>query len=111
MIEPRHRDGEEERDVLALDPEPGGLVERSIRAVALSVLFFFSSRRRHTRFDCDWSSDVCSSDLMLGALPGSKWNYTTAAHLLNRAGFGGAPAEIERLQNIGLDHAVSSFVD
>src|SRR2546430_4052165 len=26
-------------------------------------LFFFSSRRRHTRFDCDWSSDVCSSDL------------------------------------------------
>src|SRR6266478_4084054 len=25
--------------------------------------FFFSSRRRHTRFDCDWSSDVCSSDL------------------------------------------------
>src|SRR6266478_7010582 len=27
------------------------------------VFFFFSSRRRHTRFDCDWSSDVCSSDL------------------------------------------------
>src|SRR2546430_7002168 len=26
-------------------------------------LFFLSSRRRHTRFDCDWSSDVCSSDL------------------------------------------------
>src|SRR5205085_9196045 len=23
------------------------------------------SRRRHTRFDCDWSSDVCSSDLLL----------------------------------------------
>src|SRR2546427_5377412 len=30
------------------------------------VFFFFSSRRRHTRFDCDWSSDVCSSDLELG---------------------------------------------
>src|SRR2546430_17581564 len=28
-----------------------------------AVFFFFSSRRRHTRFDCDWSSDVCSSDL------------------------------------------------
>src|SRR5260370_23120417 len=27
--------------------------------------FFFSSRRRHTRFKCDWSSDVCSSDLFL----------------------------------------------
>src|SRR6266567_5693759 len=30
--------------------------------------FFFSSRRRHTRFDCDWSSDVCSSDLLERAL-------------------------------------------
>src|SRR3712207_8543606 len=28
------------------------------------VLFFFSSRRRHTRYWRDWSSDVCSSDLM-----------------------------------------------
>src|SRR5947207_13908071 len=28
-------------------------------------LFFFSSRRRHTRSLCDWSSDVCSSDLDL----------------------------------------------
>src|SRR5690606_22042149 len=27
--------------------------------------FFFSSRRRHTRFSRDWSSDVCSSDLIL----------------------------------------------
>src|SRR5882762_6913887 len=36
--------------------------------------FFFSSRRRHTRFKCDWSSDVCSSDLQYppprGYLPG-----------------------------------------
>src|SRR6266478_8169571 len=34
--------------------------------------FFFSSRRRHTRFDCDWSSDVCSSDLAdkAKAIPG-----------------------------------------
>src|SRR5256886_12691521 len=36
-----------------------------IRYVVDDVLFFFSSRRRHTRFDCDWSSDVCSSDLNL----------------------------------------------
>src|SRR5690606_40544825 len=28
-----------------------------------SSFFFFSSRRRHTRFSRDWSSDVCSSDL------------------------------------------------
>src|SRR5256885_5571497 len=30
-----------------------------------NVLFFFSSRRRHTRLQGDWSSDVCSSDLTL----------------------------------------------
>src|SRR5690606_40281499 len=30
-----------------------------------NLLFFFSSRRRHTRFSRDWSSDVCSSDLAL----------------------------------------------
>src|SRR5437016_13532063 len=32
------------------------------------VLFFFSSRRRHTRLVSDWSSDVCSSDLKGRAL-------------------------------------------
>src|SRR6266568_3990421 len=32
------------------------------------VVFFFSSRRRHTRWNCDWSSDVCSSDLELPTL-------------------------------------------
>src|SRR5260370_4557227 len=31
--------------------------------VKILLFFFFSSRRRHTRFKCDWSSDVCSSDL------------------------------------------------
>src|SRR2546427_9269465 len=36
----------------------------------VSFFFFFSSRRRHTRFDCDWSSDVCSSDLDLVLIPG-----------------------------------------
>src|SRR5207302_4453578 len=34
------------------------------RFVMWSMLFFFSSRRRHTRFSRDWSSDVCSSDLL-----------------------------------------------
>src|SRR5437867_9832479 len=32
----------------------------------LSIFFFFSSRRRHTRSYGDWSSDVCSSDLSSG---------------------------------------------
>src|SRR2546427_3586570 len=39
-------------------------------------MFFFSSRRRHTRFDCDWSSDVCSSDLGLVFNVGTGGRYT-----------------------------------
>src|SRR6266478_9474626 len=35
----------------------------------ITIFFFFSSRRRHTRFDCDWSSDVCSSDLKKSTPP------------------------------------------
>src|SRR5687768_17882327 len=48
----------------------GGLESGSVAAaVALMfgfwcVVFFFSSRRRHTRCSRDWSSDVCSSDLV-----------------------------------------------
>src|SRR6267142_986617 len=34
------------------------------------VFFFFSSRRRHTMLTCDWSSDVCSSDLTCSRPPG-----------------------------------------
>src|SRR5688500_7595174 len=43
---------------LSRRPSPDLPLERSCR-----VLFFFSSRRRHTRLQGDWSSDVCSSDL------------------------------------------------
>ena len=35
-----------------------------VRGDGLRLCFFFSSRRRHTRSLCDWSSDVCSSDLL-----------------------------------------------
>src|SRR5260370_14799233 len=37
-------------------------------------VFFFSSRRRHTRFKCDWSSDVCSSDLKARGTPSEQTN-------------------------------------
>src|SRR2546430_1270798 len=48
-------------------------------------LFFFSSRRRHTRFDCDWSSDVCSSDLYVYGI------VETKEHLnFGKIGIGGA---------------------
>src|SRR5690606_39827241 len=42
---------------------------RDIPCPWLYFCFFFSSRRRHTRFSRDWSSDVCSSDLVLAVLP------------------------------------------
>src|SRR5882762_3785372 len=49
--------------------------------------FFFSSRRRHTRFKCDWSSDVCSSDLpdypKLGVWPDG---YYLAVNQFNSSG-------------------------
>src|SRR2546430_4300926 len=44
-------------------------------------LFFFSSRRRHTRFDCDWSSDVCSSDLR--AVPTHLFGFMLRARALD----------------------------
>src|SRR2546430_13045001 len=44
--------------------------------------FFFASRRRHTRFDCDWSSDVCSSDLL------DKSDLSHIIHPLIGLGFG-----------------------
>src|SRR5256886_1712331 len=48
-------------------------VSHAYIVVLMSVFFFFfSSRRRHTRFDCDWSSDVCSSDL--------QWNRVADEH-------------------------------
>src|SRR5256885_4804800 len=38
-----------------------------VAVVAMCIFFFFfSSRRRHTRLQGDWSSDVCSSDLVEG---------------------------------------------
>jgi len=48
---------------------------------------------------------------MLKPLSAEKWNFTTAAHLLNRAGFGGTPEEIGRLAEMGLEEAVSHLED
>src|SRR2546421_8646963 len=44
-------------------PEGERRVGDDVSSIVDRVLFFFSSRRRHTRSDRDWSSDVCSSDL------------------------------------------------
>src|SRR5256886_13027378 len=71
-------------------------VERLVRRLMIpvrtrrgrSVYFFFSSRRRHTRFDCDWSSDVCSSDLINGVLYEVEVEpRRLLAHVLRELGF------------------------
>src|SRR5947207_13746891 len=53
--------------------------------VAAMIDFFFSSRRRHTRSLCDWSSDVCSSDLIPILWPSIDWmsnvNRTALTHV------------------------------
>src|SRR2546426_5973043 len=50
--------------------------------VPIGLVFFFSSRRRHTRLQGDWSSDVCSSDLETGGGPGR------GSHRVLRVGHG-----------------------
>src|SRR2546430_8501910 len=81
-------------------------------AYLVVYFFFFSSRRRHTRFDCDWSSDVCSSDLVRPRIRAvtafieiDRNNYAAqiedaqkvlaaAKAALNKAGFEGAGGRI-----------------
>src|SRR5207253_3288158 len=65
---------------------------------------FFSSSRRHTRWPRDWSSDVCSSDLLADRLPdrGTSWYLSKLRAARRRIG--------ESLQNPALsDEAISSL--
>ena len=48
---------------------------------------------------------------MLKPLAENKWSFVTAAHLLNRAGFGGTPADIQKLADLGMEQAVASLLD
>src|SRR5581483_998680 len=67
---------------------------------------------RYTNVSCNRTSwPRVKLSMQLSPLSHSKWNYTTAAHLANRAGFGGTPSEIEHLVKIGPDAAVDSFID
>src|SRR5689334_25431893 len=65
------------------------------------VFFFFSSRRRHTRWNCDWSSDVCSSDLRRRARGRELVRERFPRPILPRgAGApGGRPARLERARS------------
>src|SRR5699024_11461185 len=56
-----------------------------IRTLPITRFFFFSSRRRHTRSKRDWSSDVCSSDLMTNRRNKSRLRYLAFYHCFNFA--------------------------
>src|SRR5215204_4955463 len=59
------------------------------------VFFFFSSRRRHTRSLCDWSSDVCSSDLHRHRTqPRVDGRYYLRPNLVGVAVPGGGPGRV-----------------
>src|SRR3712207_6854529 len=61
-----------------------------LKSEELSAEFFFTSRRRHTRYWRDWSSDVCSSDLAVDKDPGTTWTTESysGATLAGKAGVG-----------------------
>src|SRR5205085_3687670 len=70
--------------------------------------FFFSSRRRHTRFDCDWSSDVCSSDLERG-IEFQRIAGTSAGSIVGSLLAAGMPAT--RLRKLVSELDYPSFLD
>src|SRR5690606_40494497 len=64
--------------------------------IPVPAVFFFSSRRRHTRFSRDWSSDVCSSDLLtVCSSSRSRWGrgapFQAFPHLAGTSTWGPAP--------------------
>src|SRR2546421_8694275 len=70
------------------------------------IFFFFSSRRRHTRSDRDWSSDVCSSDLSfavgpVGLLGGQAIHGGIRGHEPFRVGVRGAQFRQQHLSQSG----------
>src|SRR6267143_934192 len=71
--------------------------------------FFFSSRRRHTRWNCDWSSDVCSSDLRVSWIvrQGFGEELLLLQWVSNRQG----RAELEVRAFGGLDAALSALAE
>src|SRR5690606_39894472 len=80
--------------------------------------FFFSSRRRHTRFSRDWSSDVCSSDLTLLAMVDASVGGKTAVDVPAGKNLVGAfhpaaavVADPEVLQTLPVRHARSGVAE
>src|SRR2546426_12191032 len=67
-------------------------------------VFFFSSRRRHTRLQGDWSSDVCSSDLRGAAAVGARVDRPPASRRLRRRRYGAARVLLSRSHGDDVSH-------
>src|SRR3982075_682587 len=70
--------------------------------------FFFSSRRRHTRCASDWSSDVCSSDLILEAL-GTLLTNKYAEGYPGKRYYGGTGEVIDKIEPLAIERATKLF--
>src|SRR5256886_9123901 len=70
----------------------------------VAIYFFFSSRRRHTRFDCDWSSDVCSSDLTRVSLGAQSFQPRLLSMLERGAGPDDVRRAVYALRDVGFDN-------
>src|SRR6266850_4258248 len=73
----------------------------------MRMFFFFSSRRRHTRLQGDWSSDVCSSDLP-GAASGQLYITPRANEVLNAAE---AFARQMKDEYVGVEHLLLALAE
>src|SRR5256885_9793596 len=84
----------------------------------VDIIFFFSSRRRHTRLQGDWSSDVCSSDLLgkrwawkrQPSMASSKLPTTAKDSAVNRAGNQSITVQADRKSTrLNSSHLVISY--
>src|SRR5256885_4526614 len=76
------------------------------------VFFFFSSRRRHTRLQGDWSSDVCSSDLIaLAALALSAFGGLASADITGKVNLDGKAPEQKEIDMSGVKECAAKHTD
>lgn len=80
------------------------LITALLVASPISLTAGTHTREARTRSDAKWVNDLSS-------IAKSDWNYGRAAHLLERAGFGGTPDEIKQLAAMTPQEAVNHFVD